>query len=180
MFELFSCWRSPCCWRTTCSYIHLEVRRVLTKIKQHQQSKKDSTSKSGIYKVKWQRSTWKNGNNNCMHDKDWRCMSMLERRLTIKDKEVTKGRWRRITTMTKNKRWRNGHSSKITKHEGTKNKDYSSTTQKDKAKEYQKTYLRGASFEWPPLRGRLLALIICMKVMVILMYRYVIKCRRNS
>ena len=47
----------------------------------------------------------------------------------------------------KEQKMKKRHSSKITKHEGTNNKDYSSTTQKDKAKEYQKTYLRGASFE---------------------------------
>ena len=136
MFELFSCWRSPCCWRTTCSYIHLEVRRVLTKIKEYQQSKKDSTSKRGIYKVMWQRSTWKNSNNNCMHDKDRRCISMLERRLTIKDEEVKK--WQ----MTKNHHHDKEQKMKkwtfIKDHKAWRNKVlyYSSTTHKVQDKEH--------------------------------------------
>ena len=132
MFELFSCWRSPCCWRTTCSYIHLEFRRVLTKIKKQQKSKKDSTSKSGISKVMWQRSTWKNRNNKCMHVKVWRCMSMLERRLTIKDEGVTKGRWHQITTTTKNKGWRNDHKARRNKDQRLFLNDTRRSSQKDK------------------------------------------------
>ena len=105
MFELFSCWRSPCCWRTTCSYIHLKVRRVLTKIKQHQLSKERFYVKKLNLQSKVTRSMWKNGNSKRMYLKDWRCMSMLERRITTKDEEVTKGRWQR-EQWTKNKDWR--------------------------------------------------------------------------
>ena len=51
---------------------------------------------------------------------------MLEWRTTTKDEEVTKGRQRMMKSQ----------SSKITKHEGTKTKDYSTTTHKVQDKEH--------------------------------------------
>jgi hypothetical protein len=62
-------------------------------------------------------------------------MSMLERRITTKDKEVTKGIWHHIT---KEQRTKKSQLSKITKHEETKTKDYATTTQKVQDKEHRR------------------------------------------
>ena len=60
-----------------------------------------------------------------MNIKVQRCMSMLEWQTTTTDAEVTKGK---LLHITKEQRTMKSQSSKITKHEGTKTKDYSTTT----------------------------------------------------
>ena len=64
-------------------------------------------------------------------------MSMLEWQTTTTDAEVTKGRQRMMKSQ----------SSKITKHEGTKTKDYSTTTHNGQQQRTKKIKSRGASFE---------------------------------
>jgi hypothetical protein len=60
-------------------------------------------------------------------------MSMLEWQTTTTDAEVTKGR---LLHITKEQRTIKSQSSKIAKHEGTKTKDYSTTTHNVKDKEH--------------------------------------------
>lgn len=71
-------------------------------------------------------------------------MSMLEWQTTTTDAEVTKGR---LLHITKEQRTMKSQSSKITKHEGTNTKDYSTTTHNGQQQRTKKTKSHGASFE---------------------------------
>jgi hypothetical protein len=61
---------------------------------------------------------------------------MLEWQTTTTDAEVTKGR---LLHITKEQRTMISQSSKITKHEGTKTKDYSTTTHNGQQQRTKKT-----------------------------------------
>ena len=71
-----------------------------------------------------------------MNIKVQRFMSMLEWQTTTTDAEVTKGR---LLHITKEQRTMKSQSSKIIKHEGTKTKDYSTTTHKVQRQRTRKT-----------------------------------------